>query len=356
MKIGIYSTTIFPAKPDLEGYGGLELITGELAKYFDEHGHEVHLFAPLGSFQPKHGFLYSTAQPGTIDELNSWKIYEATPASKKVLLEVDILHDHSWNYFPYSLYNERNGRMCKTHHGPDPGFKGKPPYEKMNLIGVSQNHAKNLSAISGCTWRGVQNGIDLTRYPFKKEKQEYLLWVSRIFPPKGCHRFIDICDKLQMKGYILGGSFGQDPEYMNFINTKLANSKYITVVGKLGEAISFEKKVEMYQNAKAVVMPVIEQEGRYQFIEPFGLIAPEANACGTPMVVCPSGGWNESTLHGYSGFLANSDEEFIYYIKRILAGDIKSENCRKHAEWFSYERMGEEYLKLYKEILEGRGW
>jgi glycosyltransferase involved in cell wall biosynthesis len=372
MKIGLYSTTVFPAKPDLEGYGGLELIVGELAKYFDEHNHEVHLFAPLGSYQPKHGFLYSTGPPGSMDEVNAWKIYVDNPASKKILLDIDILHDHSWMYCPYALYKERNGRICKTHHGPDPGFRVKPPYEKNNLIGVSQNHAKNLtnfrwmnpdgtiSSPLGCSWRGVQNGIDLARYPFKKEKQNYLLWVSRIFPPKGAHRFIDICDKLQTKGYVLGGSFGQDPEYMKIINDKLANSKHVTVVGKFGEAIPFEKKVEMYQNARAVVMPIEESytvpgtNRMYNFLEPFGLIAPEANACGTPMVVCPSGGWNETTLHGYNGFLANSDDEFMYYIKRL--DDIKAENCRKHAEYFSYERMALEYLHLYKEISEGRGW
>jgi glycosyltransferase involved in cell wall biosynthesis len=44
----------------------------------------------------------------------------------------------------------------------------------------------------------------------------------------------------------------------------------------------------------------------------------------------------------------------MYYIKRI--DEIKPENCRKHAEHFSYERMAEEYLKLYKEVIEGRTW
>lgn len=352
MKIGLYSTFIFPSTPTLDGYGGLELIVGLLAKYYDDHGHEVHLFGAMGSYQPKHGFIY--APQGTNDEIAGWKMFMQSHQTKQALQDVDILHDHSWNYIPYSIYKERQGRICKTHHGPDPGFKQKPPYEKNNLIGVSQNHAKNLSAMSGCTWRGVENGIDLSCYPFKKEKQDYLLWVSRIFPPKGCHRFIDICDKLQMKGYILGGSFGQDPEYISLIKQKLSNSKFVSVVGELGVAVPFQKKLEMYQNAKAVIMPIVEQYNQYQFIEPFGLIVPEANACGTPTIVCPSGGWNETTLHGFNGFFANTDEEFIYYIKRI--DEIKPENCRNHAEYFSYERMAREYLHLYKEIAEGRGW
>jgi len=76
--------------------------------------------------------------------------------------------------------------------------------------------------------------------------------------------------------------------------------------------------------------------------------------CGTPTVVAPSGCWNETTVHGYNGFFATDDDSFIYYIKRI--DDIKPENCRKHAEHFSYQRMGDEYLKLYTEVMEGRGW
>ncbi len=370
MKIALYSTQIFASHPDLKGYAGLELIVGLLAKYFDDHGHEVHHFAPMGSYQPQHGFIYAAGQPGAVDEINAWKMYMDNPQAKKALLEADILHDHSWNYFPYSLYNERNGRIIKTHHGPDPGFREKPAFNA-NLCGVSQNHAKNLTEFRwikpdgtfsppmGCIWRGVQNGIDLTKYPFKKEKQDYLLWVSRIFPPKGAHRFIDICDKLKMKGFILGGSFGQDPDYLKFINEKLSKSSQVSVVGELGKAVPFEKKLEMYQNAKAVVMPSVETytglPGQANhFIEPFGLIVPEANACGTPTVVCPSGGWNETTVHGFNGFFANSDEEFMYYIKRI--DEIRPEDCRRHAEWFSYERMAREYLSLYKQILSGNTW
>jgi len=41
-------------------------------------------------------------------------------------------------------------------------------------------------------------------------------------------------------------------------------------------------------------------------------------------------------------------------MKRI--NEIKPENCRKAAERFSYQRMGDEYLKLFSEIIDGREW
>jgi len=237
-------------------------------------------------------------------------------------------------------------------------------------IAVSHNHAKQLTKQSRIIFRGVENGIDLGNYPLQKEKKDYFLWLSRIYPFKGTHRFIDICNKAQVKGIIAGGSFGDDRRYVEQIKKGISESQYVTAEGKIGQdsisedgqrgvGISHEKKVELYQNAKAVIIPAIEQlptdtGSVVQFLEPFGLITPEANACGTPVIVLPSGGWHETMTHGFNGFFANSDEEVIYYMKRI--DEIRPENCRKAAEHFSYKRMGDEYLKLFREIIEGRGW
>jgi glycosyltransferase involved in cell wall biosynthesis len=76
--------------------------------------------------------------------------------------------------------------------------------------------------------------------------------------------------------------------------------------------------------------------------------------CGTPTVVVPSGGWNESTAHGYNGFFANTDDEFCHFIRRI--DEIHPEDCRKQAEHFDYKIMGKNYVKLFEEIISGGGW
>ena len=369
MRIAIYSTQVIPTNPNLEQYGGLELIAGLQAKYFEEKGHEVYLFASEGSYQPKNGHLYTVGKPGQVNPLLAWKAYWDDEKSREALLEADIVCDHSWGYYPYAAYNEIKN-LCHVCHGPDPGFKTPPLIEKPCLIGVSHNHAKRLSWMSGCVFRGVQNGIDLSRYPYQEEKGEYFLWISRIYAFKGCHRFIDICNKAKMRGIIAGGSFGDVKDYVELIKKKVEESDYVTIEGKIGTesisadgqigvGISHKKKVELYQNAKAVVIPAIETlptpTGQLAtFIEPFGLITPEANACGTPIIVTPSGGWQETLLHGYNGFHANSDDEFIYYMKHV--DEIKPENCRKMAELFDYRRMGQNYISLFKEILEGRKW
>jgi len=366
MKIAIYSTQVIPTNPDIDEYGGLELIAGLQAKYFDEKGHDVSLFATKNSYfstekdgsKKGKGHLYAVGPKGT-DPMVAWKSYWDDQRTRNILKEADIVVNHSWNFWPYAAYNELKN-ICSVWHGPDPGFKKMPPYDKLNLIAVSFNHAERLMNIfPGIEYRSVQNSIPLYKYDYNDKpisERERLLWVSRIYEPKGAHRAIEIADSLKMPIDIAGGSFGDIPAYTDFVKKKCENSKYATFHGE----VDFKKKLELYRNAKCVIMPIIRKGFQsipvhnWEWHEPFGLITPEANACGTPVIVSPNCGWNESMLHGYNGYYSNTNKEFEYYIKKI--DDIKTSDCRSMAERFDYKIAGERYLSLFNEIIEGRGW
>lgn len=368
MDIVIYSTQVIPTDANLDEYGGLELIAGLQAKYFDENGHNVSLFACKNSYSSKdkdgkkegsnHSHLYAVGPKGT-NPVQAWKTYWDNPETKKILKNADIICDHSWNWYPYSVYKELKN-ICHVEHGPNPSFQTKPPMPYPNMIAVSFNHARLLMRMApGLTWRTIQNSIPLWKYNFNNKpinERERLLWLSRIYEPKGTHRAIQIAEKLQMPIDIVGGSWGDEPTYITKIKNMCEKSQYATLVGH----VTFKQKLEYYHNAKCVIMPIVERNfetikhPNWEWNEPFGLITPEANACGTPVIVTPNCGWNETMLHGYNGFYANTDEEFQYFIRRI--DEIKPENCRKIAEHFDYKIMGENYLKLFKEIMEGNTW
>jgi glycosyltransferase involved in cell wall biosynthesis len=88
------------------------------------------------------------------------------------------------------------------------------------------------------------------------------------------------------------------------------------------------------------------------FAEPFGLSVVEAMACGTPVIATPRGSMPELIEHGVTGFLVNSIDEAVEAIER--AGDLdRSEIRRSVRERFSVERMADEYLTLYRRILDG---
>jgi len=370
MKISIYSTQVIPTNPDLERYGGLELIAGLQAKYFAEKGHEVHLFASLGSYSNDKVKLHAMAEAGKMNPVQAWSNYWGNPQTKQILKDSDIVVDHSWDFFPYSAYNELKN-ICHCWHGPNPGFNAKPPYETPNLISISFNHGKMMSKMApGTHWRTVHNGIPLYKYDLNSKpisERDRLLWVSRIYYPKGGHLAVEIANKLEMPIDIVGGSFGDVPAYTNYVKKLCDDSKWATFHGE----VDFAKKLEFYRNAKCVILPIVESisnedskkycsigdvgpNGYWEWHEPFGLITPEANACGTPVVVSPNCGWSETMVHGFNGFFANEREEFAYYVKQV--DSIKPENCRKRAEDFDYKIMGENYLRLFNEIIEGRGW
>jgi len=346
MKIAIYSTQVIDTPP--KGYGGLELIVYLLAKYLDEHGYKVYLFATEDSYEPENGILFSVGKAGT-NPREAWGKYWNDSRSRNALKSADIVWDNSWEYYPYAVADKLK-HVCHTHHGPDPSFRRPPPIKKPNFITVGFQLARRFQEITGIEWRTVHNGIDISKYPFKREKEDYLLFVGRMYRFKGVHRFINICNKLKQRGIIIGGSFGDLPSYTKTIKDMAEKSKYVEFLGE----VDFETKIKFMQNAKAVIIPNIYRANNAEFPEPFGLVPIEANACGTPVISSPIYGLTETVIHGINGFHANSDDEFIYYIKRI--DEIKPEDCRRMAEHFRYERMAEEYLKLFNEIMEGREW
>jgi len=244
------------------GYGGLENISYLLARYLDEENHHVNLFATRDSYEPKNGHLFSVGKAG-INPISAFKTYWNDERSKKALMESDICVDFSWSYFLYApgIHNQLK-KVCKSWHAPDPGYnpKNPPPYDHLNMICVSFDHAKRLSMMTGREVRAVQNGVDVNAYRYNPKpisERERLLWVSRIYVPKGAHRAIEIANSLKMPIDIVGGSFGDEREnktYVEQIKKMCEDSPYATLHGE----VSFEKKAEFYHNAKAVLIPIEE--------------------------------------------------------------------------------------------------
>ena len=101
------------------------------------------------------------------------------------------------------------------------------------------------------------------------------------------------------------------------------------------------------QSAKAVIFPSLMGE-------PFGLITPEANACGTCVIGSRDGAIPEILQDGVSGFICDTVEEMVSSVKKV--DTIKPENCRKNAERFSREISARNYVEAYRNILSGSEW
>jgi glycosyltransferase involved in cell wall biosynthesis len=97
-------------------------------------------------------------------------------------------------------------------------------------------------------------------------------------------------------------------------------------------------------------------------MEPFGLVALEAMACGTPVVGVREGGLRESVVHGLTGLLVERDPRQIAGAIRALRTqpDLRARMGRQavervRAEW-TWARAVDRYEAAVREYLEAVGW
>jgi D-inositol-3-phosphate glycosyltransferase len=88
--------------------------------------------------------------------------------------------------------------------------------------------------------------------------------------------------------------------------------------------------------------------------ESFGLVALEAQACGTPVVAASVGGLRDVVAHGRTGYLVDGHDPaaFADAIARVLAAPPEERGrmrqaARERAESFSWERTVDLLLPEY---------
>jgi D-inositol-3-phosphate glycosyltransferase len=108
----------------------------------------------------------------------------------------------------------------------------------------------------------------------------------------------------------------------------------------------------LYRAADAVIMP--------SHSESFGLVALEAQACGTPVVAAAVGGLPH-VLDGGGGALVTGHDPDAYaaallpFLLDARARAVASEAGRRRASRFSWERTAESTLRVYRQVLRSRG-
>ncbi|KPJ57365.1 hypothetical protein AMJ49_02125 [Parcubacteria bacterium DG_74_2] len=323
-------------------YGGTELVVSFLTEELVKRGHKVTLFAS--------GDSKTSARLVPIWPKSLWRAHLRAPHAAFALLyhkvlemqeEFDIIHDHCEFYtVPFSKFL-KPPIVSTTHH---------PMYEEIiilfkkypniNYVAISKDQRKSAPGINFS--KTIYHGLPLDKYPFNPSSNGYLLWLSKISPEKGAAEAIEVAKLAEEKLIVSGNILKEYEDYFNFRLKPMIDGKQIQFVG----ASDFEKKVELFKNAKAVLYPIRRRE-------PFGLVVIEAMACGTPVIAYKEGAVPELIKDGVNGFLVNKKEEMIQAIKKI--DQIKRTNCRRYAaKKFDLEKMVNKYEALYNKILKER--
>ena len=207
--------------------------------------------------------------------------------------------------------------------------------ENYHIVSISNYQRKNYRKLNFI--KTIYNGIPIDDYQYSNIPGKYLCFLGRLDKLKGVKEGIKAA-KLTGNKLILAGQVSDHKFFDQSIKSEIDNNQ-ITFIGE----VNFIQKINLLKNAKALLCLV-------NWDEPFGLVAPEANACGTPVIAVPKGAFAEIIYHGINGYLTDgSIESAVDLINKIE--NIKREDCRKYAENnFSVNQMVSKYEEVYQKL------
>ena len=340
LRIAVLSPVWFPVPPT--GYGGIEWVVSLLADGLADAGHDVTLFASGdSSTKAKLAYVYERA-PSELIGRSLPELYHALACYERQD-EFDVIHDHS-GLPAAALGGALHTPIVHTIHGPLDA-EGGVIYEqiarvspRVGLISLSLNQRKPKPDLPYVA--NVPNALDFSLYPVQPHPGEYLLFLGRMSPDKGCHRAIAVARETGVPLKIAGKNREpKEREYFGqYVEPHLGNG-----IEYLGE-VTHGEKVELLQDARATLFPI-------EWEEPFGLVMVESMACGTPVIATRWGAVPEVIEDRRSGIIVDDYREMAAALAE--ADSLDPWECRHYVEErFAPERMVADYVAAYRLAIE----
>jgi D-inositol-3-phosphate glycosyltransferase len=210
----------------------------------------------------------------------------------------------------------------------------------------------------------VQPGVDLDRFrPGVADRRRLglpdhghvIAFVGRIQPLKGPDVLISALAALRRRNpaadvtvVICGGPSGSGLDRPTAL-VELAESLGVADAVRFLPPQTGANLAALYRAADLVAVP--------SYNESFGLVALEAQACGTPVVAAAVGGLVTSVRDGESGVLVDGHDpdDWAGVLDKLLAAPayrrVLSEGAVAHAAGFSWDRTAEGLLRVYREAV-----
>lgn len=327
-------------------YGGTERIVHALAVELDGRGHEVTIFASGDSRVP--GRLVATV-PSPVRDSGAAGIH-AIPwltislmAAMDGIDDLDILHSHL-DWAGLVLGHHATVPVVATFHGrvDVPGSRELLAASRCHHVAISANQAATHAA---STWSAVvHNGLDLAGSPVGVERTDDLCFVGRLMPEKGIVEAIDIARR-SGRHLRIAAKVGTQPAEVAYYQEVVRPAIDAADAEHLGELTSSERD-RLYAACHATLMP-----GNWP--EPFGLVAIESLACGTPVLSRRVGALPEIIREGVDGYFGDDPQQLAFRVADIDLLDREAIRASV-MERFSATRMADGYLEVYRRVLEGR--
>lgn len=327
------------------GYAGTERVVASLVTELHRRGHKVTLFAA--------GDLRVDCELVPIVPESLWSIGYRGNTANYIALAIaavwreharfDIIHSHletiafpMARHCPTPVVSTLHGRLDTA---------GTPElmreFTDIPLVAISQSQRRWFNDNNWVAT--IHHGLDMEAVPFSSQPGDYLAFVGRTAPEKGIRQSIELARHVGMTLRIAAKVYDEtEQKHYDEVVAPAVKEGIAEFLGELPPA----RRDPLMAGARATLM-------LGQWPEPFGLVAIESLATGTPVIARRAGALTETIEHGVDGFLVDDLSEAALAVQ--LVGDLDRAKIRERAlERFSPQRMVDEYEAVYRDLLEER--
>lgn len=206
------------------------------------------------------------------------------------------------------------------------------------IVAVSHAQARAWSGIAAVD-TVILDGVPTKRIPWSVAPGVGAVFAGRFSPEKGAAEAIAIAIKAGMAIDLYGDAY--DADY--------AERHVYPMRGQPGVTIHPAIERAYLMGAMAHGAVVLCPAG---WDEPFGMVAAEAQACGTPVVAFRRGGLEEVVVDGVTGSLVDPGDIAAAAAALNRVADIDRHACRRHAEArLDIEVALDAHERLYRQVL-----
>ena len=343
LRIALVAPPFLPLPPP--GYAGTERIVTALALGLHDRGHRVTVFAPGDCDLPcevvptvEHS-LWQDGDPGDATgwlQLSAAKVIDAAD-------RFDVIHSHL-DADGLLIGRSTSVPFVATLHG------------RLDVAGVTEliQALPDVALISisdsqrrwneDANWMAtIHHGLDFSGTPVSDVPGDYLLLVGRVMPEKGIAEAIEVARRTRLR-LVIAAKVKHPDEHALF-EAVVRPAIDDGVVDWRGE-IGAHERDELMAGALATLML-----GAWP--EPFGLVAIESMATGTPVIGRRAGALVETVRHGTTGYLVDDLSEAVLAVSRVDALDRRPIAAYARTR-FSVDRMVDEHERVYDSLVRGR--
>jgi UDP-glucose:tetrahydrobiopterin glucosyltransferase len=355
MRVAILAPLVTPIREPQQG--GAQAVVADLAAGLTARGHQVDVFASAGSSIAGANVVDTGIESEDLTpslfrhDRPTAMLHEVSRAFARAYRLIvrgryDLIHSHAFDGPAITLGAASGFRVIHTLHLP-------PDTAIASAIRAASRGRRppvvaTVSRWAAAAWAPLvpidavlTNGVPLDRIAWSERGGRGALFAGRFSPEKGALEAVEIARTAAVPITLIGNPY--DPAYCALLEERCRAAPGVTLL----PPISRPRLWSRMGASSVVICPA-------RWDEPFGLVAAEAQAAGTPIVAFARGGLPEVIVNRVTGALIPDGDVAAAAEAVSLSGSYDRRACRRHAEAdLNLERTLDAHEQLYRAVATG---